>query len=172
MALGWDLLRVCPRRVWTVRFEFELRSTPVRTRVRTRVLAEIFFREGWGEGGFQFSSSSCLGGRATGGGAVRVRVQSEFEGGVDNASSNSQIFFPGGRGVSSSVRVRAELTMDLLIPIAIGFVWDPVVAIAIIAIPEISWNHLFDGFLLQLPSPHQYRLYFIVYRLVLSSSLV
>ena len=45
-----------------------------------------------------------------------VRVRTAFN------SSSRRDFFPGGGGVSSSVRVRAELTMDLLIPIAIGFV--------------------------------------------------
>ena len=53
---------------------------------------------------------------------VRVRVQSEFEGGLRIRVRTRRDFFPGGVGVSSSVRVRAELTMDLLIPIAIGFV--------------------------------------------------
>ena len=51
-----------------------------------------------------------------------VRVQSEFEGGLRIRVRTRRDFFPGGGGVSSSVRVRAELTMDLLIPIAIGFV--------------------------------------------------
>ena len=65
--------------------------------------------------GVGFSSSSCLGGRATGRGAVRVRVLSSNSRGVEtsnlissshclNPSSTRNYFFPGGWGSSSSVR--------------------------------------------------------------------
>ena len=136
--------------------------TGVWTRVRTRVHAEFFFREGWGEGEFRFSSSSCLGGRATGGGQFEFEFSSSSRG-VENASSNSQRFFSGGWGSfkfsasSSGAHYGPTYTYSyrFCLRSSCSYCYS-------YSIPEISWNHLFDGFLLQLPSPLQYRLYFIV----------